>query len=124
MCATIRGMATRTPPAPATMGARIRAHRKAQQRSLFDFTLAVREYLPPVSRVTDETIRRYEKDMIDEDRADPILIAAIAAALDLEVSEISPSAAASIPALRSLLEHFKTSFQPKPPARRAVPVAA
>jgi len=62
------------------LGAKIRKDRERAGFSLSEARVVVCKLLPQSLWVHDETLRRYEKGLVDERKADPVLLSAMAKA--------------------------------------------
>jgi len=77
---------------PGELGGRLKIAREAAGMSLLDAMTEVRGRLPRPMWVTHETIRRYEQGIMPEDRADPLLVGALAITYKVPVGWLSPAA--------------------------------
>lgn len=84
-----------------SFGARLVAARKGQL--LDDVAYHVRQHLPSSMAVSRETIRRMETGIIPESKANPVVVAALAAVYEVPVASLSKSVAADLDRLRPIL---------------------
>ena len=77
-----------------TIGQKIRATREEQRLSMNDLAIEIADMLPRRCRVTGETIRHYELGEGGGAKGpDPVILAAIAVALDVPLDELAPEVA-------------------------------
>ncbi len=88
------------------LGARLQNARLAAGLSLLDAMTRVRNVLPEPLWVTNETLRRYEKGVVTETRADPVLLGAMAVAYGVPLSELSPTAAGQVGRIAALIDRL------------------
>ncbi len=103
LCGTLCGMAVTDKQAAGRLGDRLKAAREARKISLRALMVHVDSLLPLPLWVTDETLRRYETGFVTEEKADPIIVQAVARALGVSVEDLSPSIAIELNQLRALL---------------------
>lgn len=84
------------------LGERLRRERERNGLSLLDAMTEVRRLLPRPLWVTHETLRRYEKGLVPEEKADPVLLEALAIAYGVRLEELSPAADAAFERLIDL----------------------
>lgn len=99
-------MATRI---DATLGGNLRAAREACGVSLLEATIRLRDQLPEALWVSLETVRRLELGVTPESKADPMLLAALAAVYGRPLSEISAVKAAELEGLSDLIRRAARS---------------
>lgn len=75
-----------------TLGERLRQLRDARGLSLVDAMTEARVLLPRALWITNETIRRYEKGIVPEDQADPVILAALAQVYNVPLADLSSAA--------------------------------
>lgn len=85
---------------------RLRSRRNACQMRLDDAAYLVRQRLPQPMGLSRETLARLERGQVPEDRADPVVIAALADVYCCPVAELSPVAAVHLDSLRRLLDRL------------------
>lgn len=96
--------------APAgDFGSRIRHQREDAHLSLIDLMIEVRARLPRSKWVTHETLRGYENGTRPEDRADPVVVAALADVFGCRVEDLSPLVAEAADVIRELLVKLSDS---------------
>lgn len=88
---------------PTLFSQRMRKAREAAGLTLADATFVLRARLPNHVRPSLETIRRLETGFTSEEKADPVIVAALAKAYGRPISELSPIAAEAVEQLRSVL---------------------
>jgi hypothetical protein len=71
--------------------------------SLNVLALAAQPHLPRNKTVSGEVVRRYELGVVAEDKADVLVVLALAAALGCRIEELSPVLAAEQPVIERLL---------------------
>ena len=85
---------------------RLRGRRNELQMRLDDAAYLVRQRLPQPMGLSRETLARLERGQVPEDRADPVVIAALADVYGCPVAELSPLAATHLSSLRQLLDRL------------------
>jgi len=105
-------MSTDTAPTPFARNCRVL--RKAAGLSLEDATYAIRDHLPRSLWVKSSTIRRLETGFTPESKANPTLLAALAAVYQVPVGKLSKTAADDLVVVRNLAEGTRiTSSYPQ-----------
>lgn len=90
------------PTSNRQLGAKIRRLRENKGYSVHELTFEVDTKLPRSLRVTDETIRKYEVGGGPK-VADPIIVGAIAEALDVSIDDLDPEIAEDQARIATLL---------------------
>lgn len=80
----------------STFGMRLHEARVARKMSFNELSFHTRSLLPRQRKITGEAIRLYETGAVPEDRVDPIVVAAVAVALDVKLSYLSPLVASDL----------------------------
>lgn len=97
------------------IGQRIKATREAQNLSSNDLALELASMLPRSCRVTGETIRRYEIGLGGGVKGiDPVIISAIAVALDVPLEELAPEVAEDVALVAAVIERASEPGTPAP----------
>lgn len=86
---------------------RLRSRRNEREMRLDDAAYLVRQRLPRATGLSRETLARLERGQVPEDRADPVVIAALADVYECPVGELSPVAVVHLDSLRQLLERLR-----------------
>lgn len=94
-------MATRAKPAP--MGRRLRELREAAGLQLDDAAYQVRQMLPDAMGVSRETIRRYETGDTSEEKANLLVLVALAGVYGCKVSDFAPKKGEELGVVKDLL---------------------
>ena len=92
---------TSTPSSP--FGERMKQAREAAGLSTMNAAFAIRSRLPEPLWISNDPIRRMESGKLDEAKADPLLVAALAAVYRVRVCDLSPVVAASLGLVDDLL---------------------
>jgi hypothetical protein len=86
---------------------RIATERLRAGFSVSELTFEVNRRLPRPLRVSGETMRKYEKGAFPKAGANPVLVAAIADALDVPVRKIDSGAEAQLDEVLALFRHSR-----------------
>lgn len=116
VCANLSGMLT-DQRAAGDFGSRIRQRREDAHLTLIELMIEVRQRLPRSRWVTNETLRSYENGTKTEDKADPVVVAALADVFGCSIADLSPTIAESSVMIRDLL--LRLTGGPKAPPGRA-----
>jgi hypothetical protein len=100
-------------PPGLTLGARLRYLRESHTPylSIDGLTRAVNNLRPPYMEVSRERVRRLEAGTPAEEDADPLLVLALAGALDCRVSDLSPLAADRLKFIRTQVVHMSACIR-------------
>lgn len=87
----------------ATFGERMKQARVTKGLSTQEATFAIRSRLPEPLWISNDPIRRMENGRTVEEKADPLLVCALAAAYGVRVRELSPLVADALGMVDDLL---------------------
>ena len=89
--------------APSSFGERMKEAREQAGLSTMNAAYAIRSRLPEPLWISNEPIRRMENGKMAEEKADPILVCALAAVYGVEVRTLSPLIADALGLVDQLL---------------------
>jgi transcriptional regulator with XRE-family HTH domain len=80
----------------SSFGERLHKARTSKKMSYNELSFQARTLLPRHRKLTGEAIRLYEIGTVPEDRVDPVVVAAIAIALEVNIKDLSPLVASDL----------------------------
>jgi len=86
-----------------TFGDRLLAARRSKGLSRTEASFAIRDYLPRAMWVSGETIRRLEAGLTPVDKADAVLVQALANVYDIRLADLSEELVIDLERVRDLL---------------------